>query len=71
MKRFQREGFIKMLAHDLGNRPGVGRSSGDHVIQSRSKRVDVRTDINIPFFQLFRTGKMRSANKSPTNRQCA
>src|SRR4030095_16153856 len=55
---FKRQGSVLMLKHNSGGTSPKGNLTGQHLPERNTQRVEIRTDIYLSSYNLFRTGKL-------------
>src|SRR4029077_12549930 len=64
----KRQGSVLMLGHNSGGSTPKWRMTGQHLPERNTKGVEIRTDIHLSSYNLFRTGELWCSGKGPGRR---
>ena len=64
----KRQRSVLMLRHDPGGSTPKWHLTGQHLPERNSQRVEIRTDIHLSSYNLFRTGELWCSGKGPARR---
>src|SRR5882724_7167276 len=59
----KRQGSVLMLRHNSGGSTPKWHMTGQHLPERNTKRVEIRTDIHLSSYNLFRTGEFWCSGK--------
>ena len=64
----KRQRSVLMLRHHFGGTTPKGHMTGQHLPERNTKRVEIRTDVHLSSYNLFRTGELRCSGKGAGRR---